>query len=78
MNAPLLRAPLCGANKIMMNIVRMPIIRTLSLGDVMEVGDEEEEGVNGAREVEEEEVNIRLPSLYLPNQLDNEKVNLDF
>ena len=42
----------------------------------MEVGDEEE--VNGEREVEEEEVNIRLPSLYLPNQLDNEKVNLDF
>lgn len=54
---------------------RMPIIRTLSLGDVMEVGDEEEEEVNTEREVEEEEVNIRLPSLYLPNQLDNKKVH---
>merc|ERR1719384_2952280 len=52
---------------------RMPIIRTLSLGDVMEVGDEDG---NGEREVEEE-MKIRLPSahsFYLPNQLDNKKV----
>ena len=60
-----------------MNIARVPIVRTLSLGDVVEVGDEDG---NGEREAEEE-MNIQLPSahpLYLPNQSDNEKVNFNF
>ena len=61
-----------------MNIARMPIIRTLSLGDLMEVEEDkkEEEEREG-----EEEMNIQLPaapSLYLANQLENEKVDLPF
>ena len=60
-----------------MNIARVPIIRTLSLGDVVEAGDEDG---NGEREAEGE-MNIQLPSahsFYLPNQLDNKKVNFHF
>jgi len=52
---------------------RVPIIRTLSLGDVVEAGDEDGNGEGEA----EGEMNIQLPSahsFYLPNQLDNKKV----
>ena len=55
-----------------MYIARVPIIRTLSLGDIMEMeADKDDEG----REPEEE-MNIHPPSLYLPSQLENEKVGI--
>ena len=61
--------------QIVMNIARLPTIRTLSLRDLLEV----EEDKNGEEREEEEEMKIRLPaapSLYLANQLENEKVDL--
>merc|ERR1712192_60190 len=51
---------------------RVPIIRTLSLGDLMEM---EEDKDDEGREEAEEEMNIHPPSLYLPGQLENEKVH---
>ena len=61
--------------QIVMNIARLPTIRTLSLRDLLEV----EEDKNEEKREEEEEMKIRLPaapSLYLANQLENEKVDL--
>ena len=59
-----------------MNISRLPMIRTLSLSDLREVEENEEE-----REVENE-TNLLYnphdtadPHLYLSDQLENEKVN---
>ena len=63
--------------QIVMNIARLPTIRTLSLRDLLEV----EEDKNEEKREEEEEMKIRLPaapSLYLANQLENEKVYLPF
>ena len=63
--------------QIVMNIARLPTIRTLSLRDLLEV----EEDKNEEEREEEEEMKIRLPaapSLYLANQLENEKVDLPF
>ena len=57
-----------------MYIARVPVIRTLSLGDVMEI---EEDKDDEGREAEEE-MNIQPPSVYLPSQLENEKVYLPF
>ena len=61
-----------------MNISRFPMIRTLSLSDLMEV---EEEKNEEQREVENE-TNLLYnphdtadPHLYLSDQLENEKVN---
>ena len=58
-----------------MNISRLPMIRTLSLSDLMEVEEEK-------NEEEREETNLRYnphdtadPHLYLSDQLENEKVN---
>ena len=59
----------------MMYIARVPIIRTLSLGDLMEM---EEDKDDEGREEATEEMNIHPPSLYLPSQLENEKVGVPF
>ena len=58
----------------MMYITRVPVIRTLSLGDLMEVEEDRDDEGRDA----EEEMNIHPPSVYLPSQLENEKVDLPF
>ena len=59
---------------MMNNVSRVPIIRTLSLGDLMEIEEDKNEDEREA----EEEMNIHPPSVYLPSQLENEKVDLPF